>query len=180
MIVLLALSYWVVSREATTNNNPPEGDSPGSGGIASTGAGYWTLIFAYYCLLIHLLVFAFPLRACWSIWDISRRLQISIGHKAPCKAGLYNYRRDSSNSLSSSDTLALSSGSSLSSSSSDTGDIDQMYSDNSSGKVEQLVVHAIVIPNYKEEIDTLRESLEVLASHPMARDWYDVSLLVVH
>ena len=39
------------------------------------------------------------------------------------------------------------------------------------------VIHAIIIPNYKEEIDTLRESLEVLACHPHAAITYDVGPL---
>lgn len=37
------------------------------------------------------------------------------------------------------------------------------------------IIHAIIIPNYKEELDTLRETLEVLASHPQAHYSYDVS-----
>ncbi|KAG5987584.1 hypothetical protein E4U54_004934 [Claviceps lovelessii] len=41
---------------------------------------------------------------------------------------------------------------------------------------EDGVVHAIMIPNYKEEMDTLQETLEVLASHPQARSSYDVFL----
>jgi hypothetical protein len=39
------------------------------------------------------------------------------------------------------------------------------------------IVHAIVIPNYKEEMQTLRETLMVLASHTGARQSYDVSRL---
>ncbi|KAG6002406.1 hypothetical protein E4U21_003111 [Claviceps maximensis] len=38
------------------------------------------------------------------------------------------------------------------------------------------VIHAIMIPNYKEEMDTLQETLEVLASHSQARSSYDVFL----
>ncbi|KAL2212071.1 hypothetical protein CC79DRAFT_1364355 [Sarocladium strictum] len=38
------------------------------------------------------------------------------------------------------------------------------------------IVHAIVIPNYKEEMQTLRETLIVLASHSRARQSYDVYL----
>ncbi|RDW92830.1 glycosyltransferase family 2 protein [Aspergillus mulundensis] len=38
------------------------------------------------------------------------------------------------------------------------------------------VTHAIIIPNYKEDIGTLRETLNVLASHPRARSRYEVYL----
>lgn len=40
-----------------------------------------------------------------------------------------------------------------------------------------MVVHAILLPNYKEDIDTLRETLEVLASHAQARTSYDVRMM---
>ncbi|KAK9237663.1 hypothetical protein V1525DRAFT_343352 [Lipomyces kononenkoae] len=37
-------------------------------------------------------------------------------------------------------------------------------------------IHAIFVPNYKENFDTLRETLGMLASHPMARSSYEVYL----
>ena len=40
---------------------------------------------------------------------------------------------------------------------------------------DELLVHTIILPNYKEEMDTLRETLEVLASHQLARSSYEVS-----
>ncbi|GJN73168.1 hypothetical protein PLICBS_007244 [Purpureocillium lilacinum] len=42
------------------------------------------------------------------------------------------------------------------------------------------IIHAIIIPNYKEELDTLRETLEVLASHPQAHYSYDIYLGMEH
>jgi hypothetical protein len=82
-------------------------------------------------------------------------------------------RRGSSTSLSSSETLT-SSRDAFSTSSSEAGDLEQeLYAD---GDVEpERVLHAVMIPNYKEEMDTLRETLEVLGSHPQARNTYDVS-----
>ncbi|KAL4923436.1 glycosyltransferase family 2 protein [Aspergillus undulatus] len=38
------------------------------------------------------------------------------------------------------------------------------------------VTHAIILPNYKEDVDTLRCTLDVLASHPRARTQYEVYL----
>lgn len=40
------------------------------------------------------------------------------------------------------------------------------------------LVHAIIVPNYKEELDTLRETLDVLGSHPQARTSYEVSFSI--
>lgn len=41
---------------------------------------------------------------------------------------------------------------------------------------EQEVIHAIILPNYKEDLETLRTALHVLASHPRASSQYEVSL----
>ena len=42
----------------------------------------------------------------------------------------------------------------------------------------QEVIHAIILPNYAEDIDTLRTTLNVLASHPRARSQYEVCLVL--
>ena len=39
---------------------------------------------------------------------------------------------------------------------------------------EDGVVHAIILPNYMEELDTLRETLSVLATHARASQQYEV------
>jgi hypothetical protein len=39
---------------------------------------------------------------------------------------------------------------------------------------EDRVVHAIILPNYMEDLGTLRETLDVLASHRRARSQYEV------
>jgi hypothetical protein len=36
------------------------------------------------------------------------------------------------------------------------------------------VIHAIIVPNYCEDLHTLRTTLDVLASHPRARTQYEV------
>lgn len=44
------------------------------------------------------------------------------------------------------------------------------------GSPEEQIVHAIIVPNYKEDIGTLRETLMVFASHQQAKSQYEVSL----
>lgn len=39
------------------------------------------------------------------------------------------------------------------------------------------VVHAIILPNYSEDLDTLETTLKVLASHPRAATQYEVCIL---
>jgi len=40
----------------------------------------------------------------------------------------------------------------------------------------RFVIHAILIPNYKEDMETLSDTLRVLAAHPRAHTLYDVGL----
>lgn len=176
MITTLSLSYWVISNEAAAQRHGykyQQQDSLSAPSFTTMGSGYSTMIFAYYCLAIHLLVFMFPLRACWAIFDLTRRLKKTAKSKTLKEFKFAHRRRLSSTSLSSSETLTSSRDGS-STSSSEAGDIEaEFYAD---ADVEpDRVVHAIIVPNYKEEMDTLRETLEVLASHPQARYTYDVS-----
>ncbi|KAI2470008.1 glycosyl transferase family group 2-domain-containing protein [Annulohypoxylon bovei var. microspora] len=184
MLMTIALSYWVISKEAAAARydykyTQQDTLSRPTHSISSTseGGGLWTVVFAYYSLLIHFLVFAFPMRSCWAIFDVTRSLKKAARGRSLRDFKLYRRRRGSSTSLSSSETLTSSKEDSLPSSttSSEIGDIEpEFYTD---GDAESdHVVHAIVIPNYKEEVDSLRETLDVLASHPQARDSYDIYL----
>lgn len=178
MVATIGLSYWVISSEfaaqrhdfkyqsadslsAPTHYNPKRG-------------GSWVKFFSYYCLLIHFLVFIFPLRSCWAVFTITRNLRKAARTRSLRDIKFGHRRRGSSTSLSSSETLTSSRDIS-STSSSEAGDLDpECYTDGDIAP--DHVIHAIVIPNYKEENDTLRETLEVLASHPQARNTYDVSV----
>lgn len=44
--------------------------------------------------------------------------------------------------------------------------------------MQSLLIFAIIIPAYKETVDTLGETLGILASHPHAQACYDVRLLL--
>jgi hypothetical protein len=179
MLATIALSYWVISKEAAATGYSYHLMQHGSHSTTAatttveTGAGMWTVTFAYYCLLIHFLVFLFPIRSCWSIIDITRTMKKTARSKTLRDIKLSHRRRGSSTSLSSSETLTSSRDGSTTGS--EAGDIDlEPYTDGESNAAEN-VIHVIIIPNYKEEVDTLRETLDVLASHPQARYSYDVS-----
>jgi len=175
MVALLALCYWVLSNEAARPQHiyEPQHVQKDSLGLDSiNGRSRSTRLtkatFAYYCLLIHVLVFIFPVRACWAIWDLTRSLKKV---RAKSLRELKFLRRGSSTSLSSSETLTSTSSAAASSRNSEAGDLEAELYDAESGHI----VHAIIIPNYKEELDTLRETLDVLASHTQACVSYDVS-----
>lgn len=182
MLALLGLCYWVISQESTLQRHGFKSERPGAPGASyssTSGAGIWTFVFAYYCLLIHVLVFLFPLRACWSVWDITQALRRSAQTKALENFKMGLRRRGSSTSISSSETLTsdtlTSDSNAYSSTVSEASDVEpELYTDNADADRDP-VIHAIIIPNYKEEMDTLKETLDVLASHPQAHLSYDVS-----
>ena len=179
MIALITLSYWVISLELGIQQSSFQYQQQESLTVATdqpTPPAVWVKMFAYYCLWIHVLVAVFPLRSCWAIWDITRSLKKIARQKTLQDVKLTGPRRDSSASLSSAETLtvALDSSASSCSSNSEAGDTEYFID---GGFSTGSVVHAIIVPNYKEEMETLRETLEVLASHPQARDTYDVSAI---
>ena len=181
IIALVLLSYWAISEAYHLPIEDPtqtqlDGKAPANNG----GGGIWTYIFAYYTLFIHVLVFLFPIRACWSVLDLTSSIRRTSQHQTELDfKKLTQERRSSTSSLTSSETLISDRGGS-SSATSEAGDYDlspYMDSKEKDSLNGPLVRHAIVIPNYKEELDTMRETLEVLASHPAAIECYDVSFL---
>lgn len=179
LLALIALCYWVIykeygaARQLSPQNTPSENTATQK---TSYGAGIWTYVFAYYCLFIHLLVFIAPVRACKAVWDITESLRREARALAIRDYKQQNVqRRNSQSSISSAETLTSDNTASLTSTSEATSDteVEEFAAVDQSSPAD--VVHAIVIPNYKEEVDTLRETLEVLASHPMAATSYDVS-----
>ena len=185
IVALVSLCYWVITQESKLQRHgfkseQPETSSASYSSTSTTGAGIWTFIFAYYCLFIHVLVFLFPIRACWAVWDLTRSLKRTSRSQVllDCKK-LALQRRGSYTSLSSAETLT-SEHNAGSSSTSEAGDVEpEMYTDVGE-MMNDPVIHAIVVPNYKEEMDTLKETLEVLASHPRAHSSYDVSLFYLN
>lgn len=181
MFALIALSYWVITQESTLQRHGykfehPETMTASYSSTSTSGAGLWTYIFVYYCILVHVTIFIFPVRACWAVWDLTQTLSRTTRNSLKDIKTQSTHRRGSYASVSSGETLITdTNGTSSTAASSEAGDIDMgMYTDGDLPKTEP-VVHAIVIPNYKEEVDTLKETLEVLASHPQAHSTYDVS-----
>ena len=191
MVALMVLCGHVISQAwALERHDRDPGKHAGTAeGPYSSGSrpdpDIWALIFAYYTLLIHALVFAFPLRACWSVWSITRSLK-----RAARRAALEGFkttsrrRRASIASTSSSETIMSNSVVSdsqggCSSTASEANGSERDVCTDAADAPYNSVIHVIVIPNYKEELDTLKETLQVLASHPQARCSYDVSMPLV-
>lgn len=183
MVALVILCYWVISDEAARIRNGSHEKRASSSQNESqpspdaSGATVWTYIFAYYTLFVHCALMGFPLRACYAVLNLSRSL---IRNKTGGSLKDYKSkalrRRGSCTSVSSSETLTSENHGTSSSASSDAGDVEtETYTDYTGTPSPGPIVHAVVIPNYKEEVDSLKETLEVLASHPQAQSSYDVS-----
>lgn len=162
LVSLLFLCYWVISSQIGQTEERTQ------------TASWSTKLFAYYSLLIHILVVVFPVRACWATWDITRALK-KMARTRNWKNSKSSPRlssSSSSSSFSSAETLTPTQAS-PSPACSDAGDMELgYYADHENDPPKNI--HAILIPNYKEEIDVLEETLSVLASHPLARSEYDV------
>ncbi|KYK55560.1 hypothetical protein DCS_07523 [Drechmeria coniospora] len=177
LLALLALCYHVLSQEWNFEPHDRHLGRPGKAG--ASGPGILPLSFAYYCLLIHACVFAFPLRACWALWGITRSLKRAVSGTPLESLEQDSLRRHRSHgSGASSETLMsepmASGGHGSSSTMIETSDAEFTTYADGANTARHLVIHAIVIPNYKEEMDLLKETLHVLASHPQAACSYDV------
>lgn len=174
IISLLALAYWVISREAAVEEARHNPTNP-----TVYGAGIWNQVFAYYSLLIHVLVFITPIRAVWAMRDVTGHVKRSLRSQSLSSfKKSRNNRRGSYASLSSGETLTVENSGKESATSSEPGsDVEQDIDSDDDLIAMGSVIHAIIIPNYKEELDSLRETLDVLASHPQAQSSYDVSLI---
>ncbi|THZ33527.1 hypothetical protein D6C90_08295 [Aureobasidium pullulans] len=95
---------------------------------------------AFYIVLLHLAAWWFPIRLCWALFDLLRKLKRTATEYVP------NQAEDHYNNAGNAD------------------------------KPHGTTIHAILIPNYKEEIETLSDTLRVLSAHPMAERAYDVIL----
>ena len=97
------------------------------------------LVLSVYTVLLHIMSIAFPLRVCWSMIDMNRRMRDAA-------ALMPNTRRRGAGSVKS-----------------DEGDF-----------TFPVPLFVIIIPAYKEEVETLEMTLRVLASHSQARHCYHV------
>lgn len=162
--LVFVCSVVIFNKHQELKNGSP------STGRAGGNERFLAVLFAYYTLIIHIIVLVFPVRACWAIWDITRDLKkISAGRKLR----EFTSQRKLSTYLLSAETVTTSRASTISS---DTENFDSGYLADIEPEIARNF-HAVLIPNYKEDVDVLRETLDVLGSHPQARTQYDVSVL---
>jgi hypothetical protein len=161
LVSLLFLCYWVISSQIR------------SIGDDANSSPKTVVFFAYYSLLIHFMVVIFPIRACWAAWDITWTLKKMIRTRNWKESSPIRRSSSTSSSFSNAGTLTPTQASD-SSISGDAGEVESGYFADLEVELPKNI-HAILIPNYKEEYHVLEETLSVLASHTQARGQYDVS-----
>ncbi|RAL04665.1 glycosyltransferase family 2 protein [Aspergillus ibericus CBS 121593] len=116
------------------------------------------LVFAIYTVVIHLNMFTFTIRLLWSLFWVTRKTQQVFQRRSILIEGA--------------STLDLTNNPLL--------DLSDMHSPLAGESIPKTqtdeLVHAIIVPNYREDVDTLRTTLSVLASHPNARSHYEIYL----
>lgn len=123
-------------------------------------------IYAVYNVLIHVLALIFPLRLCWSLRQITHEVQ-GLAFQRTTPANVVDIQEKNRTIGSPAASLSpITSGAT-------SDDDDSRKRSRSLG----MVYHTILLPNYKEDINTFRETLDVLASHAQARSSYDVGHL---
>jgi hypothetical protein len=118
-------------------------------------------IFILYSLLLHIDTLYLATRLCFSILVVKRKMRSTFLRRNDLPSGFY-----SEGILHQTDAQELESRSPKS-------DARQLRLNE---PIMSEVIHAIIIPNYSEDIDTLRLTLSVLAAHPRAKTQYEVSI----
>ena len=106
-------------------------------------------------VLVQLLACVYPLRLCWATFQTTREIATLVDHRG--HNDLAKSTEVSAWSRAIRHNLKL---------------WEQLLA--GSGRSPPLI-HAILVPSYKETIETLKETLNVLASHRSAKRRYDVS-----
>lgn len=110
-----------------------------------------------YTVLVHTNMLWFAARLSWSLWYVTRQTKQVLGRR--WKANQEDFVDDpppSSHKLPDPSVFKFNN--------------PDVYEVN-----DQEVIHAVILPNYGEDLHTLKTTLNVLASHPRARSQYEVS-----
>ncbi|KAH1906659.1 hypothetical protein KXV57_005284 [Aspergillus fumigatus] len=120
-------------------------------------------LFVIYTVLVHVSMFTFTIRLAWALFSVTRKTKETLQRRNLAQPRI---SVDKDKWLSDTSTLT---------------DADPDVSDPlMSGLAHHYdgleVIHAIIVPNYCEDLHTLRTTLDVLASHPRARKQYEIYL----
>lgn len=140
--------------------------------------GFWSglnlaqAIFIIYAVLIHCHMLGFTLRLGWSIFSATTSAKQAFNRRiwrSPIQSPQMTGEELIEQPLS---PISLASDSSISKKFDDANiTVNELQ--------EEELIHAIIIPNYCEDLHTLETTLKVLASHPRAQRHYEVSFSIL-
>lgn len=169
---LLALASLLLFAFSDVLRLPPWNDIiPGPGGGSKNETvkvlNIAQAVFVIYTVFIHVNMFVFTLRLAFSLFSMAKRTRRTITKhrsKVPVTA--------SAKGRTESETRGLA----LSGFQEQSDQLATELTDDGHHSIENRdLIHAIILPNYCEDLDTLRTTLTVLASHPNAKWQYEVS-----
>jgi len=174
MVLLMVIAFWY-DRPSHDNGEDRDPRRPGGGkkyhrhhrAEMTTSQ----LVFVYYTLFVHVLGLLFPMRLVWATRSMISNLRKAISQP------LYQARPASSQTGKAGESISVyeDSLSSADCSGSESEEMELSLSTSTESEWEDgPLLHAIIIPNYKEELDTLRETLDIFASHAQASSSYEV------
>lgn len=117
------------------------------------------VLFVSWGLFLHLLATFFPLRLSWRVWKASAEILRANTTHRPTKTVFQKEDDDDSTKQ---------------------NGFMRYYQLRDRAPLEPDVVHSIIIPSYKEDIQVLEDTLKVLASHQSARSHVLISGLPCH
>lgn len=130
----------------------------------------WQVIYIIYSLIAHICAcIIFPARLCYAVYHIVGELKAA---KFEAMETVPSYQ-DSESDLDDKSSQTSLSGKTLSVSDSSVSRVGTPKSSKFPDDEDQ-VIHAIILPSFKETFDTMDETLSVLACHTMAKSSYDV------
>jgi hypothetical protein len=142
-------------RRPTTQPGRHSGDRPDDLSLAQN-------TFIWFSVFVHLNAFYFALRLFFALVKTLRESKKALQRRSQVKSELSG---DAEHYLEGGSQPGLS-----------LDVLDAKLTESKSFLSGEEVIHAIIVPNYKEDFDTLRTTLNVLASHPRASTQYEVSL----
>lgn len=114
------------------------------------------IVFVIYNVFVHMQMCAFTIRLGWSFTNMIKQTRIAIQRRTLEVPVAPTGHRDSV------DSSELSTA--------------KYTNENEGESPAPELIHAIVLPNYCEDMHTLETTLKVLASHPRAKSQYEVGL----
>ncbi|KAI9933082.1 hypothetical protein MW887_007553 [Aspergillus wentii] len=166
LLLLLLLTFTdAASLSPWKDFFPPSTDKPSGDKPSPINIGQ--KIFMIYTILIHINGFGFTVRLSWSLFNVTKETKLALKRRiwqtsrTPSEADGGDYVDSPSTPTQKFPDPAV---------------FKMPYSSVDSIDELEEVVHAIILPNYGEDIGTLKTTLDVLASHPRASTQYEIYL----